>query len=178
MMMDTPQGSLATIDHPFDRDHRDRVEAPMSDAFHNFLVAYQSVLSRFVFVSLWLPADFPFVTLDYLVANLPRSFIVDHLLETAPWDDHFIKYAQMPAIRRLHTRWFAQLGFGEPGDLERCAAVFLRFCVRQGYAAPTPAQDGQRYLQHHSHAMHYLGQWRSLSSQNLLGRCADSSRLL
>lgn len=101
-----------------------------------------------------------------LQCYLDRQWLIDLVIDAAPWDDHFIAYARNFAMRRMHTTWFVAVAFGEQERLRIAAIKFLRFCRRHGLCTPNSANARSVDSQW---ALYYLHQWQHQVARKLIG---------
>lgn len=155
---------------PLEEARHDRL---IADELRYFLGNQRTALARSIAAWAWSETEIPYVSAHSLKTGTGRYQLVLHMLEAAPWDDHYIAYVQRSEMKRMRTEWFVDVGFCDFVDWTACATSFLRMCRRHGLNWPTSRQNPERHRLEIIRAIHYLSDWRWQSTRRLMGRFID-----
>lgn len=142
--------------------------------FESFLQIEKIPLARALAAWLWSIDDFSPISSAQLELFVERERIMELVIESAPWDGHFIAFASRTTLRRMGTSWFVAVAFGEPERVRSAAEAFQRFCRRQGLR-----DGGSRIEAREADLMAvdlYLRQWQHQIARRLIGPVLDRIR--
>jgi hypothetical protein len=147
-----------------------RSDRLIADDLRYFLGHQRTALARNIAAWSWFDLETPSISLNQFKSVASRHQLIFHMLEAAPWDDHYIAYVQLPSMKRMRIEWFMGIGFCDNVDWIASAESFLNMCRRNGLYWPTARQDPERNRLERSRAMDYLSEWRWQIARRLMGR--------